>query len=216
MKLSSRSFAAGDRIPPEFAFAAPDVISHISLSTNRNPHLTWSDVPEGTGSFVLVCQDPDAPATREDVNVEGRFVSADRARGSFVHWLLLDIPAETTEIAAGSHSAAVTARGKSGPGAGVGIRHGINDYTNWFVGDPDMEGTYFGYDGPCPPWNDMLPHRYVFTIYALATPTLRVDEPLTGANVVRELAEAEVLGSAELVGWYSLNPDVSAPPAEER
>ena len=48
-----------------------------------------------------------------------------------------------------------------------GARQGINDYTGWFAGDKDMAGNYFGYDGPCPPWNDEIPHRYVFTLYAL-------------------------------------------------
>jgi phosphatidylethanolamine-binding protein (PEBP) family uncharacterized protein len=73
------------------------------------------------------------------------------------------------------------------------------------------EGDYFGYDGPCPPWNDTRIHHYVFTIYAVATPTLEVSGALTGANVRAALASAEVLGQARLTGVYSLNPAVSLP-----
>ena len=63
---------------------------------------------------------------------------------------------------------------RPGPHAPRGARQGINDYTGWFAGDKDMAGNYFGYDGPCPPWNDEIPHRYVFTLYALDVPRLDV------------------------------------------
>ncbi|HCB1212323.1 TPA: phospholipid-binding protein, partial [Klebsiella pneumoniae] len=96
-----------------------------------------------------------------------------------------------------------------GPELEGGLRHGINDYTGWFAGDKQMKGDYHGYDGPCPPWNDTLVHHYIFTVYALATPALAVDGPLTGANVRAALASAPVLGQASLTGLYSLNPSVS-------
>jgi phosphatidylethanolamine-binding protein (PEBP) family uncharacterized protein len=74
MQLISQSFQDGQRIPGEFAFAVPDAASHVALSSNRNPHLAWSDVPDGTRSFVLVCHDPDVPSKGDDVNQEaGRF-----------------------------------------------------------------------------------------------------------------------------------------------
>jgi phosphatidylethanolamine-binding protein (PEBP) family uncharacterized protein len=101
-------------------------------------------------------------------------------------------------------------RGKPGPGTTNGWRHGINDYTAWFAGDEQMSGTYFGYDGPCPPWNDALLHRYIFTVYALATPTLEVTGELSGANVLLAINNAKVLGQATLTGLYSLNPAVLA------
>jgi phosphatidylethanolamine-binding protein (PEBP) family uncharacterized protein len=123
--------------------------------------------------------------------------------------LLLDIPATVTQIPAGLHSNGVTARGKSGPAAPEGWRHGLNDYTNWFANDEQMKGDYYGYDGPCPPWNDTLVHHYIFTVYALATPTLEVSGPLTGTNVRSALDSAQVLGRAGLTGIYSLNPLVS-------
>lgn len=206
MKLFSRSFDNGAQIPGEFAFAVPDATNHVALSANRNPHLAWSEVPEGTQSFVVVCHDPDVPSRGDDVNQEGRIVPTSLSRVDFYHWTLLDIPLGTTEIAAGSQSSSVTPRGKQGPNAPGGLRHGLNDYTSWFAGDPEMKGSYFGYDGPCPPWNDMLVHRYIFTVYALASPVLQVATPLNGENVRQALAKANVLGHASLFGLYSLNP----------
>lgn len=208
MQLISHSFKDGQPIPGEFAFAVPDAAQHIALSSNRNPHLAWSDIPTGTQSFVIVCHDPDVPSRGDDVNQEGREVPADLPRVDFFHWLLLDIPANITEIAASSHSDGVTPRGKPGPAINGGLRHGINDYTAWFAGDEHMKGNYHGYDGPCPPWNDARAHRYIFTVYALAVPSLTVNGPLTGNNVRAALESAPVLGQASLTGWYSLNPSV--------
>ena len=210
MQLTSQSFQDGQAIPGEFAFAVPDAASHVALSSNRNPHLAWSGAPAGTQSFVVVCHDPDVPSRGDDVNQEGREVPASLPRVDFFHWLLLDIPAATTEIAAGAQSDGVTPRGKSGPAAPGGLRHGINDYTGWFAGDEQMKGDYYGYDGPCPPWNDSIVHHYVFTVYALATPTLAVSGELTGANVRAALQAGQVLGKASITGLYSLNPAVCA------
>ncbi|BAV75266.1 PEBP family protein [Pseudomonas chlororaphis subsp. aurantiaca] len=209
MQLFSQSFREGEHIPGEFAFAIANATSHIELSSNKNPHLAWNDVPTGTQSLVLVCHDPDVPSDAKDVNQEGREVPAVLPRVDFFHWLLLDIPAGVTEIAAGSQSSAVTAHGKPGPDAPEGLRHGINDYTGWFAGDAQMKGTYFGYDGPCPPWNDALVHRYIFTLYALAAPRLEVRGELSGANVLLALKAAKVLAQASLSGRYTLNPDAA-------
>ena len=68
MKLTSHSFKDGEAIPGQFAFAVIDPNTRISLSSNRNPHLTWSDVPNGTQSFVLICHDPDLPSRADDLN----------------------------------------------------------------------------------------------------------------------------------------------------
>jgi phosphatidylethanolamine-binding protein (PEBP) family uncharacterized protein len=124
----------GQAIPGEFAFAVPDEKNHVALSQNRNPQLAWSDVPEGVESFVLVVHDPDVPSKPDDVNQEGREVPADLPRIDFYHWMLLDIPSETREIAAGSQSDGVTPRGKRGPEAPGRMRHGLNSYTQWFLG----------------------------------------------------------------------------------
>lgn len=205
MKLSSQSFSDNAVIPGEFAFAVIDPATHVALSSNRNPHLAWSDVPAGTQSFALICHDPDVPSSGEDVNQEGREVPASLPRVDFFHWLLLDIPAAAREIAAGSHSDGVVARGKAGPAAPDGLRHGMNDYTGWFAGDENMAGDYYGYDGPCPPWNDTLVHRYVFTLYALDLPHIAVNAPLNGAHL-RDALAGHVLAQASLTGSYTLNP----------
>jgi Raf kinase inhibitor-like YbhB/YbcL family protein len=203
--LKSDSFSDGAAIPGEFAFAVIDPNTHVALSRDRNPHLVWSDTPAVTKSFALICHDYDVPSRADDVNKEGREIPATLARVDFFHWLLLDIPPAMREIAAGAYSDGVVPRGKPGPGAPNGLRHGLNDYTGWFASDPNMKGNYYGYDGPCPPWNDSIIHHYVFTLYALDTPSLHVHGDLIGANVRAALA-GHVLGQAHLSGTYTLNP----------
>ncbi|MDD3326068.1 MAG: YbhB/YbcL family Raf kinase inhibitor-like protein [Zoogloea sp.] len=209
MQLSSESFKDGAVIPGEFAFCVPAREGHVALSTNLNPQLAWAGAPAGTQSFALICHDPDVPSRGDDVNQEGRSVPADLPRVDFFHWVLVDLPASTTAIAPGSHSCAVTPNGKPGPEGPGGSRHGINDYTGWFAGDAQMKGNYFGYDGPCPPWNDSIRHRYVFTVFALDIPCVPVDGAFTGQQV-REAIAGHILAQASLTGTYSLNPAVPA------
>src|SRR5690606_21386037 len=83
-----------------------------------------------------------------------------------------------------------------------------NDYTSWFAADRDMNGDYFGYDGPCPPWNDEIPHRYVFTLYAVDVPQLDVQGTFNGNDVLKAL-QGHVLAQASLTGVYALNPDLA-------
>ncbi|HEY6767992.1 MAG TPA: YbhB/YbcL family Raf kinase inhibitor-like protein [Candidatus Sulfotelmatobacter sp.] len=205
MQLNSQSFQNGSPIPAEFAFGRIDPIHLFALSQNRNPQLEWKDVPEPAKSFVLICHDVDVPSRPDDVNQEGREVPASLPRIEFFHWLLLDIPVATREIAAGSYSNGVTPRGKSGPEAPHGLRQGLNDFTGWFANDPNMKGTYFGYDGPAPPWNDSVVHHYTFTLYAIDVPKLEVKGDLTGANV-REALSGHILAQAKISGTYTLTP----------
>jgi Raf kinase inhibitor-like YbhB/YbcL family protein len=209
MQLKSRSFADRASIPEEFAFAAIDPVAHIRLSANRNPHLTWTEVPNGTNSFVLTCHDYDVPSRSDDVNQENREVPASLPRVDFFHWVLFDIPATAREIEAGSQSNGVVKRGKAGPVAPHRMRHGLNDYTSWFANDPDMRGDYFGYDGPCPPWNDSLIHHYVFTLHALDVPLLKIHGVVNG-HTVRIAMAGHVLAKAVLTATYSLNPRLLA------
>lgn len=210
MKLLSDSFRDGERIPGEFAFAVIDPKHHVALAGNRNPHLSWSEVPDGTRSFAIICHDPDVPSRGDDVNQEGRQVPADLPRVDFFHWTVIDLPASTREISAGSHSHGVTTRGKAGPKApgDAPWRHGLNDYTGWFANDHDMDGDYYGYDGPCPPWNDSIVHRYVFTVFALDVPELSIEGPVTGGSV-RAAMQGHVLAQACLTGTYTLNPSLA-------
>ena len=71
----------------------------------------------------------------------------------------------------------------------------------------DMAGDYFGYDGPCPPWNDSIPHRYVFTLYALNVKRLGLEGKFDG-NAVRKAMHGKMLAQCSVTGRYSLNPAV--------
>ncbi len=208
MRLTSQSFAPGSAIPAEFAFGrCGDAGEPCVLSANRNPHLAWDDVPAATQSFALICVDPDVPSRGDDVNQPGRSVPLDLPRVDFCHWLLVDLPAECREIAAGSCADGVVARGRRNPPGPAGSRQGINDYTGWFAGDPEMSGDYAGYDGPCPPFNDLLRHRYFFRLFALDTDRLELPWRFRMADVLRAL-HPHVLAEATLFGTYSLNPEV--------
>ena len=80
MKLTSESFADQTAIPGRCAFAVKHPDTHVQFSDNRNPQLTWSDAPQGTLSFALLCVDPDGPSKPDDVNQDGRTVPADLPR----------------------------------------------------------------------------------------------------------------------------------------
>jgi len=207
MKLASKSFAENQRIPEEFAFGKADPKTHVALSQNLNPDLSWGDLPAGTKSLALICHDYDVPSKPDDVNKEGRTIPATLPRVDFYHWVLVDVPASMTRIRKGDFSSGVTPRGKPGPDGSQGTRQGINDYTMWFASDQDMSGNYFGYDGPCPPWNDEIPHHYVFTLYALDLPRCPVSGIFKGPDVLAAI-RGHVLGQASLTGVYSLNPKV--------
>jgi Raf kinase inhibitor-like YbhB/YbcL family protein len=209
MRLTSPAFQNHQPIPAEFAFGAPDPTQHVTLSANRNPPLAWSDPPPGTQSLVLICHDPDVPSQADDVNQEGRTVPADLPRVDFYHWIVVDLPPTAAQIAAGEFSDGVTARGKPGPSGPRGTRQGVNNYTDWFAGDEPMRGKYFGYDGPCPPWNDSIVHHYVFTLYALDVARCPVEGEFSGTAVLQAMA-GHVLAQATLTGTYSLNPAVPA------
>ena len=204
MRLMTTAFADGQRIPSDFAFCVADPGTHVKLSANLNPDFAWSDLPPETKSLVMICHDPDVPSRGDDVNREGRSVSASLPRVDFFHWVLVDLPPNTLPISRGEFAKGVTPRGKAGPAAARGARQGLNDYTGWFAADKDMSGNYFGYDGPCPPWNDELVHRYVFTLYAIEVPRLAVTGNFTGADALVALA-GRVLAQASLTGVYTLN-----------
>ena len=208
MNLTSTSFGDDERIPAEYAFCAPDPKSRVRMSGNRNPQFEWSELPMGTRSLALTCHDYDVPSKGDDVNKEGRIVAATLPRIDFFHWILVDLDPHSGPIRAGEFSDGVTARGKPGPQGPRGTRQGINDYTLWFEGDADMKGDYYGYDGPCPPWNDTLLHHYVFTLYALDVAQLQVSGTFRGPEVLNAM-KGHVLGEAKLTGVYSLNPEVS-------
>jgi phosphatidylethanolamine-binding protein (PEBP) family uncharacterized protein len=204
MKLTSRSWINGDRIPARFAAGRLAEDGSVGFSDNINPQLAWSELPTGTMSLALICHDFDVPSRGDDVNQPDREVPADLPRVDFFHWLLVDLPPAPAEIAEGEFSRGFTARGKPGPQALRGARQGLNDYTGWFAGDAQRAGQYFGYDGPVPPFNDSLVHHYVFTLYAVSMPRLPVEGAFGGLQVREALARC-TLGAATFSGTYTLN-----------
>lgn len=205
MILICHGFRESGPIPEQYAFAAIDAETHVSLSDNRNPGFSWSGLPDGTRSLVLICHDPDAPTVTDDLNREGRTVPSDLARADFYHWVLVDIPPDHDGLDEGLYSCEVTVGGKPGPEGPNGTRQGINNYTDWFAGDGDMQGDYYGYDGPCPPWNDERVHRYTFTLYALDVERCPVDGRFGGPDVLQAIS-GHILGQASVTGTYTLNP----------
>lgn len=130
---------------------------------NISPPLTWSGAPSATKSFALTVYDPDAPTG-----------------SGWWHWVVYNIPASVTELAAGAGNTA----GKLPAGA----VQGRTDF-----------GT-MGYGGPCPPAGNK-PHRYIFTVYALKTGKLDVPADASAAMVGFTIG-ANKLGSASLTALY--------------
>ncbi len=207
MRLFSRSFDDNGRLPGRCAFAVQAPQGHVRLNRNRNPHLVWHGAPAATLSFALTMIDADAPTRPDDVNQAGRIVPASLPRAEFVHWLMADIAAEVCDIAEGACSDGIVARGKPSPGGPQGAVQGINDYTGWFAGDAAMAGSYFGYDGPCPPWNDARVHHYRFELLALDIAGCGL-KPGFNLAELRAAVAGHVLTSATMVGRYSLNPAI--------
>lgn len=211
MKLTSTSFDNGAKIPTEFAFGQwnenSNEESKVTLCPNKNPQFAWSGFPSETKSFAIVCVDPDVPSKPDDVNQEGKTVSKDLPRVDFYHWVMVDIPADQTEIPAGEYCDGITAKGKPQNMSLKGCRHGLNNYTQWFEGDSEMGGQYFGYDGPCPPWNDELLHHYNFTLYALDVEKLNVDGEFTAPDALQAM-EGHILAESTWSGTYAINPSV--------
>lgn len=206
MKLVSESFVDQQWIPSRYAFAKIDPQSHVSLAQNVNPQLAWSDVPQGVASFAIIFHDVDVPSKPDDVNQEQREIPAELPRVDFYHWVLVDIAPDITQIAEGAYCNGITPRGKAGPLAPNGTRQGINDFTSWFAADRDMNGDYFGYDGPCPPWNDSVVHHYTFTIYALDISELPVKGRFGGAEALTAM-QGHVLDQASIKDLcYTLTP----------
>jgi Raf kinase inhibitor-like YbhB/YbcL family protein len=202
MRIHSDSFEHGQRIPAEFAMGAPD-----GFGGNRNPQLRWDDVPDGVKSFALLCIDTDAPTDPSLVGRADIEIPVAHPRGEFVHWVMIDLPADVHGILAGTCSDGISKHGKVDPTGPAGSRQGLNDYTGWFAGDADMAGDYYGYDGPYPPPNDLRLHRYFFRVFALDVASLEVPKKFMAADVFRAM-HGHVLAEAATYGTYSLHPGV--------
>jgi Raf kinase inhibitor-like YbhB/YbcL family protein len=147
--ISSTSFQNGGDIPNKFTCDGSDV----------SPQLSWTNAPAGTKSFALISDDPDAPV------------------GTWTHWILFDLPAQTTGLPEG------LAKTDKIPSGGI---QGRNDFHK------------IGYGGPCPPAGKA--HRYFFKLYALDR-TLDL-KPGAAKSEVEEAMQGHILAQAELVARY--------------
>ena len=200
MHIHSNSFEHRQPLAPTFALGAEQ---GSSFGGNHNPHLAWGDVPAGTQSFALLCIDTDAPTDGALVADSATPIPVAHPRGDFVHWVVANIPADVHEIAEGSCSTGLTAKGKPQARDGGGVT-GLNDYTGWFAGDAAMGGRYFGFDGPYPPLHDLRTHRYFFRIFALDVAALALPAAFTAGDVLRAM-RGHVLDEAAIYATYSLN-----------
>jgi len=147
--ISSAVFSNGQTIPKKFTCDGPDV----------SPQLGWKEAPAATKSFALIMDDPDAPA------------------GTWVHWVLYNLPANTRELPEGMDKEEQLA---------TGALQGRNDFRK------------IGYGGPCPPRG--TPHRYYFRLYALDT-KLDLKAGATKPDLEHAM-KGHILGEAELMGRY--------------
>jgi len=148
IEIKSSAFEEGGMIPPKYTCDGADV----------SPPLSWTSVPEGTKTIALICDDPDAPM------------------GTWVHWVLFNLPADVKELPENVPSE---------KNLDNGAMQGTNDFGN------------IGYGGPCPPGGT---HRYYFKFYALDT-----EVNLQGGATKKELLKAmegHILAEGQLMGRY--------------
>jgi Raf kinase inhibitor-like YbhB/YbcL family protein len=208
LTIESTSIADGQPIAEMYAVAVPTADGRAAMEgQDRSPHLRWSGEPDGTRSFAISVVDPDVPADRTRMGVEDLSLGDDEPRVRFAHWLLADIPADVHEIPEAADGDGFVPHGKPPGAVAVGGVSGANGYRGLFEGNADLEGTYGGWDGPFPPWNDEHMHHYVTTVYALDVETLGLAAGFTLEELESAL-EGHVLDEAEIVPTYTLNPSL--------
>jgi Raf kinase inhibitor-like YbhB/YbcL family protein len=149
IELKTTSFSPGGFIPKRFTCEAADL----------SPALTWTDPPAGTQSFAIIEDDPDAPS------------------GTFVHWLVYDVPAAYRRLSEGM---------SGNDQMPDGLRQGTNDFSRT------------GYSGPCPPPG--RPHRYFIRLYALDAKTNL--HPAATRKELDSAMQGHILAQAELMGRF--------------
>lgn len=149
--ISSPDFRNGELIPKRFSCEGDDM----------SPELSWNDPPEGTKSYALIVEDPDAPA------------------GTFIHWVVYDLPPEFHRLYRGMGNDGVPQDG---------IKQGSTDF------------GHTGYGGPCPPKGHGQ-HRYEFILRALDLKTLGLSEGAEKSEVERAM-KGHILGETRITGLY--------------
>jgi Raf kinase inhibitor-like YbhB/YbcL family protein len=208
MTLESTSVAHDEPIDLVHVIATPTADGKAEMAgADRSPHLRWSGEPPGTRSFAISVVDPDVPADRTRMGVEGLSLDHTEPRIDFAHWLVVDLPPDVHELPEGAGGERFGAHGRPPAPTSVGGVQGQNGYRGLFEGNPDLEGTYHGWNGPFPPWNDEQVHRYFTTVYALDVETLGLEPGFT-LEEFRAAIEGHVLDSAEIVPTYTVNPSL--------
>ena len=149
IKVTSSAFEEGGLIPAKYTCDGADI----------SPPLQWDAAPEGTKSIALISDDPDAPM------------------GTWVHWVLFNMPAETKELAEDIPTDETLPNG---------ARQGTSDFGR------------VGYGGPCPPSGT---HRYFFKIYALDA-ELDLAAGARKPELVKAM-EGHIIGQGQLIGKYN-------------
>ncbi len=143
--ITSSAFTAGNAIPVKYSCQGDDI----------SPPLAWTAPPSKTQSFALIFNDPDAPG------------------GTWDHWLLFNLPAETRSLPEGGALPAGTLTGKNSWGR-------------------------LDYGGPCPPRGT---HRYFFKLYALDT-ELALSAGATKAELLAA-TDGYILAQTDLMGTFA-------------
>jgi Raf kinase inhibitor-like YbhB/YbcL family protein len=205
LKVSVDTFKNGEMIPNKYAFCAPAAQGHTAPGANFSPSISWSRGPRGTKSYAIILYDTDSPAEQRDkINKESVTMTSAIRRQTFFHWVLVDIPENIRSLKEGADSDARVVHGKPATPAAVGVR-GLNDYTKVTAGNDAMKGQYYGYDGPCPPWNDEVVHHYHFAVFALSARKLDLPPDFDGSAVL-DVIKDKILAQGEVVGLYTQNP----------
>jgi Raf kinase inhibitor-like YbhB/YbcL family protein len=149
ISISAEGFKDGTTIPDVYTCKGKDI----------SPSLSWKGIPAGTKSIALIMDDPDAPG------------------GTFVHWVLYNVPAQIQKLPEGmSHDKILS----------DGSMQGMTDFGRT------------GYGGPCPPPGK--PHRYYFKIYALDS---RIElSPGASKKQLENAMAGHILAKGEIVGIY--------------
>jgi Raf kinase inhibitor-like YbhB/YbcL family protein len=193
-------------LPVSAAFCAPPGMK--PGEHNISPAVTWSPGPAGTQSYVLIMTDLDVPADLGLVNKPGVVIGPETPRVPFIHWVLVDIPASLTHLDRGEESAGFVPGPRPLGPTNHGVR-GANVYSNFYPKGSSLAGPRGGYDGPCPPQNDLKAHRYLTRVYALDIRTLGLKGVFFGDAVEKRLA-GHVLAVGEVEAHYGPTPP-SAP-----
>ena len=148
IKVTSPAFVEGGMIPSKYTCDGEDI----------SPPIEWDGIPEGAQTIALISDDPDAPM------------------GTWVHWVLYNLPADTRRLEEGIPANEVLT---------TGAKQGTTDFGR------------VGYGGPCPPGGT---HRYFFKVYALDA----LVEPAPAATKEQLLTaiQGHVLAQGQLMGKY--------------